>query len=210
MIMGPPGSGKSTQAELLAEELQVPYLSTGDLLRSIASEDTTLGKQIKTYQDKGEIVPDDITIDLIKNIVLKDEYRYGYLGEGFPRTLKQAKAMNDLIDQVIYIEIPDTIVTKRLLSRLICPKCGDNYNLLSQPPKIKDVCDHCQTKLINRSDDNEKVILNRLKVFHQTTKPVILFFKNTNKLVTINGEPPVNIVKDNIFNMITGFKKNNE
>lgn len=206
VLIGPPGSGKSTQAEILAVKMRVPFLSTGNLLREFAQGDSQFSKDIKNYLDRGEIVPDELTIQLIKDVVSEEMYKKGFVAEGFPRTIKQAEAMDFLIDQVVCLKIADQEVMDRLLSRQVCPKCGENYNRLTQPPKVEGICDQCQTKLTNRSDDNREVILNRLKIYHETTEPVIAYFQSKNKLIMIDGGLPVEIISEKIYhhiNMVT-------
>lgn len=202
VIMGPQGSGKSTQAEILAKKLHVPYLPTGGLFRHIILEENPLGKLVKTFVDKGEIVPDDLTIQLITTVLRREEYQHGYVGEGFPRNLVQAQRLMSFIDQVILIQISDLLAVKRIMARRICPECGKNYNLLTIPPKEKGVCDQCHVRLIHRSDDNKTAIANRLKIYHRETEPVIAYFKDQNILITVNGEPPIEVISAAISKLL--------
>ena len=203
VILGPPGSGKSTQAEKLADNLKIAYIATGQLFRHMSEANTDEGRAIKAYLDQGEILPDELTADLVKSLLDKDEYENGYVGEGFPRTLNQAKMLETEISQAIYLNISDETAITRLLSRQICSKCKDTYNLITEPPKMAGICDKCGGKLTQRDDDNKLTVKNRLQVYHQQTEPVLQYFKQRNILFEIDGEKPVGIIEQSIYQHVS-------
>jgi len=178
ILLGPPGSGKGTQAIRLTKELGIPHISTGDLFRENISKNTELGKRAKTYMDAGKLVPDEVVLDMLFDRVSRPDCAKGYLLDGFPRTLPQAEALakhlkdgTDLV--VLELEVPDEMIVKRVAGRLTCESCGTIYNRYFSPPSIEGVCDKCQGKLVQRSDDNEEVVKERLRVYHSQTSPLI-------------------------------------
>jgi adenylate kinase len=189
VMLGPPGAGKGTYATRLAPKLGIPTISTGDLLRA-ARDDPEFGETIKKYQDSGELVPDEIVIKILKKRLEQEDAKNGFILDGFPRTLEQAKALEDIsnIDAVINLDVPEEIIVQRLSSRRICPKCGAIYNLLYLKPKVDNKCDKCGAELIQRDDDKPEAIKERLKVYHEKTEPLIDFYKNKGVLITITTD----------------------
>jgi len=207
VFLGPPGSGKGTQARLLVKEFNWAYFSLGDILRRLAKEETDLGKKIKRTLEKGKLVDDQLVAKILKDF-LKEEASCGIIFDGFPRTLSQAKllakAINSYgkIDLAIYLQVGDKEVRRRLGARLVCPHCGAVYNLLTCPPKKKGVCDFCGHRLEKRSDETLTAINSRLKLFHQRTRPVIDYFKDKGVLVTVDGERPIGVIYQEIKKII--------
>lgn len=191
VLLGPPGSGKGTQATLLKEQLQLPHISTGELLRGHVKKETALGKEAKSYIEQGELVPDELILDMLFERVADADCARGYILDGFPRTIPQAKSLQDRLKgkahlTVIHFVLSDAKVLERLTKRVVCPNCGTPYHLLYSPPKEAKKCDHCKTTLIQRADDTEAVILQRLQVYHQQTAPLIDFYSKQNLLYTIS------------------------
>jgi len=191
VFLGPPGAGKGTQAERLEREFGVVKVSTGDILREAVAKGTTLGEIAKMYMDRGELVPDDIIISLVREKILETKE---FVLDGFPRTVAQAEGLDRLLTTlgkdltaVIYFEVPDEEVKRRLMARRICPKCKKVYNLITDPPKVDELCDVCGTKLERRSDDNEETIENRLKVYYSQTMPLLNYYESRGILKKING-----------------------
>jgi adenylate kinase len=181
ILLGPPGAGKGTQAKMLEETLRLPHISTGDLLRDHIKKNTPLGKEAQTFMDKGQLVPDDLILDMLFDRVSLKDCIHGYILDGVPRTLPQASALQERLKGnpspiVINLELSDDKIIERLTKRVVCEKCGTPYHLKYAPPKINDRCDHCEGKLIQRSDDTEEVVLKRLKVYHAQTSPLIQFY----------------------------------
>lgn len=188
IILGPPGSGKGTQAKLIAERYGIEHISTGDIFRAKKNEDSELGRKIKDLIDNGHYVPDDITIKIVQEKV--EGLQKGYILDGFPRTIPQAEALKTFsnMDYVIYIDVSQKTLVKRLSSRLMCT-CGESYNKVTKPPKVNNKCDKCNNDLYQREDEKPKVVKERLKVYKEKTKPLLKFYKDV--LVKVDGEPDI-------------------
>jgi adenylate kinase len=201
VFAGPPGSGKGTQAKLLAPKLKVPHISLGDLLREAVRNRTKVGEIAKGYLDAGKLVPDSVAIDVAEEAVKKDECRNGFVIDGFPRTLEQAVLFDKLLARlkfnlakVLYIDIPLEEILKRLTGRRSCRKCGAVYHLTYNPPKVEGKCDVCGGELYQRRDDTDEVIKVRYEVYKKQTSPLIDYYTKSGKLVHINGTRDVNEV----------------
>ncbi len=210
LIMGLPGAGKGTQADLIIEKYNIKHVSTGNIFRSAISSKSDLGNKLAEYINGGDLVPDELTISILKEELLKDEYKNGFLLDGFPRTENQAVNLNAMlnemgveIDNVIYINVDESEIMKRLTGRLTCPKCSASYHVVNVPPKVEGTCDKCGTTLVTRPDDNESSVRNRLEIAKSQTLPVIDFYKDSNKVLEIDAnQKSVNAVFDEIVNSI--------
>ncbi len=194
IFIGPPGAGKGTQAESICSTYGVIQLSTGDILRQNRKNGTELGKLAQSYMDAGELVPDNIIIDMIKVELQKPELKNGYLLDGFPRTVNQAEALDELLkemqqklDSVLVLEVPNEELVKRLTARRTCKSCGKSYHLIFNPPAIENICDVCGGELFQRDDDKEEPIMNRLKVYVNQTKPLINYYSQKSIAKYIDG-----------------------
>lgn len=195
ILMGAPGAGKGTQAVVLAGRFGVPHISTGDIFRSNIKGGTDLGKKAKEYIDKGALVPDEITIGIVKDRLQQSDCEKGFILDGFPRTIPQAerleevlKAMDTGIDYVIDIYVPDEEIVKRLSGRRVCPVCGMGYHTLYKPAKTEGICDSCGSPIVQRDDDKEETVLNRLKTYHDQTEPLIGYYRQKGKLLVVEGQ----------------------
>ena len=190
IFLGPPGAGKGTQAAVISKKYGIAHISTGDILRDNVARETELGLKAKKYMESGQLVPDDVIVDMVERR-LKEEYcRAGFILDGFPRTVVQAEALDKLLeklhitlDGIVYFDVPDDVVIKRLSGRRICKSCGAIYNIHSQPPKKEGVCDLCGGELYQRSDDEESVVRNRLKVYKEQTAPLISYYEKSDKFL---------------------------
>ena len=212
VLFGPPGSGKGTQAKLLAEKYGVPHISTGDILRENINNETKLGLEAKTYMDTGELVPDDVLIGLIKDRLSESDCASGFLLDGYPRTLPQAEALSKILselgknlDVVLNIDVPDEELLKRLAGRRMCV-CGASYHILFNKPKQEGICDLCGSKLYQRDDDKEEAILNRLDVYKNQTRPLIDHYTQAGVMLTINGAADIEVVFNEICRMLDDFR----
>ena len=206
ILVGPPGCGKGTQAKMLIEKYNIPQISTGDILRGAIKEGSSLGKKAKSFMDKGSLVPDEVVIGIIEERVKKPDCKGGFILDGFPRTLAQAKALDNIlenlvfkIDHLININVDDGELLKRLTGRRTCRECGCGYHIVFDPPKDKDVCNECGGELYQRDDDKEDTIKSRLRVYHEQTAPVIEYYQNQGVSRTIDGIGKI----DEIFKRIT-------
>jgi adenylate kinase len=202
VFFGPPGSGKGTQAIRLSEKMGLPHISLGDMLRQEISGQTEIGKQIKSFMDAGKLVPDSITIELTKQRIQKQDCNKGFIVDGFPRSLAQADAFDQMLkdlkidlDHVVYFQIPVDLVVERLCGRVSCPKCGAVFHLKYNPPKRSEICDRCSAQLVQRSDDNETSIRTRFEVYENQTKPLLERYKNSGLLATLDASQLI----DNVF-----------
>jgi adenylate kinase len=198
LIMGPPGAGKGTQAETLTAKLAIPHISTGDMFRKAISDGTELGKKAKEFMDAGQLVPDEVTIGIVKERLSEEDCRKGFLLDGFPRTVPQAEALEGILkelgmelDAVLNVAVPDEKLVARLTGRRICRQCGASYHVLYNAPKQEGICDACQGELYQRSDDSEETATNRLSVYHQNTAPLIDFYAKRGLLKEIDGDRPI-------------------
>lgn len=201
IIFGPPGAGKGTQASRISGRHGLPHISTGDMLRAAVKEGTGLGRLAKSYMDKGELVPDDVVIGIIKERIRKTDSKDGFMLDGFPRTIPQAKALDKMLDDeglkigaVISIEVDDEEVVKRISGRRVCEKCGAMYHIIFDPPKNSAYCDKCDGKLYQRDDDDEDVVRNRLQVYKTQTEPLKEYYKRTGILKGAKGTGTVDEV----------------
>jgi adenylate kinase len=209
VLFGPPGAGKGTQAKFLSEEFNIPHISTGDILRENVKKGTALGMKAKSYMDKGELVPDQLLNDLVRSRLEEPDTKKGFLLDGYPRTIPQAKAldgiMDDLnrkLDAVVNIEVGTGALVRRLSGRRICKKCGASYHVLFNPPKAKDLCDVCGGELYQRADDTKEAIENRLAVYKKQTQPVLDYYKKKGILIDIDGDREIEEVKADIVNAL--------
>lgn len=194
IMLGAPGAGKGTQALMIAKKYNIPHISTGDIFRANIKEGTELGKKAKSYMDKGELVPDELVVDLIVDRLDKKDAAEGYVLDGFPRTIPQAEALDkalagagDAIDYAIDIDVPDENIISRMSGRRACVSCGGTYHIVNIPPKKEGICDVCGGKLILRDDDKEETVKNRLSVYHKQTQPLIDYYKSRGILKTVDG-----------------------
>ena len=209
VMLGAPGAGKGTQAKLLAEELSIPHISTGDIFRMNVKEGTDLGKEVKDYMDKGQLVPDSLTIRLVIDRLGKEDCAKGYILDGFPRTIPQAESLDeelnklgDKLDFAVNVEVPDENITKRMTGRRACTSCGATYHVEFHPPKKEGVCDSCQGELILRDDDKPETVEKRLAVYHEQTQPLISFYEKQGILVNVDGMRQVEEVFQEILKLV--------
>lgn len=201
ILLGPPGAGKGTQAETLVQKLSIPHISTGDMFRKAIKEGTALGTKAKEYMDQGKLVPDEVTIGIVKERIAQDDCNKGFLLDGFPRTVFQAEALDSILkdmkialDAVINIEVPKGKLIDRLTGRRVCKACGATFHLIFNPSAEEGKCDKCGEVLFQRADDSEETVLNRLNVYEKQTAPLIEYYGNKGILKTINGDQPIDRV----------------
>ncbi|TCS81527.1 adenylate kinase [Tepidibacillus fermentans] len=211
VLMGLPGAGKGTQAERIVDEFQIPHISTGDMFRSAIKEGTPLGLEAKSYMDKGLLVPDEVVIGIVRERLGNDDCKNGFLLDGFPRTVEQAKALDHMleeldkkIDHVIYIEVEKDHLLKRLTGRRICRQCGATYHLVYHPPKQEGVCDKCGGELYQRDDDKEETVATRLEVNMSQTEPLLKYYNDKKVLRIIDGNQDIDRVFYSIKELLRG------
>ncbi|MBR6156225.1 MAG: adenylate kinase [Lachnospiraceae bacterium] len=194
VMLGAPGAGKGTQAKMIAEQYGIPHVSTGDIFRMNIKNGTELGKEAKTYMDKGELVPDELTVRILLDRVAQEDCKNGYVLDGFPRTIPQAEVLDaeltklgDAIDYAINVDVPDENIIRRMSGRRACVSCGATYHIVHIPPKKEGICDRCGAELILRDDDKEETVKNRLNIYHAQTQPLIDFYTNKGVLKTVDG-----------------------
>ena len=194
VMLGAPGAGKGTQAIKIADKYDIPHISTGDIFRANIKGGTELGQKAKSYIDKGELVPDEVTIGMLLDRIAQDDCKNGYVLDGFPRTIPQAesltealKSQGDQIDFALNIDVPDEAIIERMSGRRACPKCGATYHIVYAAPKTENICDKCGTELIIRSDDKPETVKERLNVYHQQTEPLIAYYKAAGVLREVDG-----------------------
>ena len=194
ILLGAPGAGKGTQAEKIVEKYGIPAVSTGNIIRAALKAGTEMGLKAKSFMDAGQLVPDDVVIGIIKDRLQEKDCENGFILDGFPRTIPQAQALEDMgvdIDKVLDIEVPDEKITARMSGRRVCSKCANSYHLLYKKPKTEGVCDACGGELIQRKDDAPETVQARLKEYHEMTEPLKDFYKKLGKLVIVEGQEEV-------------------
>lgn len=201
VFLGAPGAGKGTQAKMLVEQLKIPQISTGDMLRKAVADGTPLGKEAKSYMDKGELVPDSVVIGLIKERLQEPDTENGFILDGFPRNVSQAKELDSLLgdlgkplDVALVLDVPFEDLMKRLTGRRTCKSCGQMYNIYFSPPKVEGKCDVCGGELYQRADDNEETIKKRLEVYQSSTEPLIEYYRNKGILKVVEGTGDINAI----------------
>ena len=194
IMLGAPGAGKGTQAKMIADKFNIPHISTGDIFRANIKNGTELGKKAKEYMDKGQLVPDELTVEILLDRVASDDCKNGYVLDGFPRTIPQADVLDkeltklgDKVDFAINVDVPDENIVRRMSGRRACLSCGATYHIEHIPPKQEGICDVCGQPLVLRDDDKPETVLNRLKVYHDQTQPLIDFYTAKGVLKSVDG-----------------------
>lgn len=194
ILLGAPGAGKGTQAEVICGKLGIPSISTGNIIREALKNGTETGRKAKSFMDKGELVPDEVVIDIIKERLVKDDCKNGFILDGFPRTVPQAEALDKMgvvIDKVIEISVSDETIKQRLTGRRVCEKCGASYHIVYKPTKVEGICNLCGGKTVIRKDDRPETVEARLAVYHKQTAPLKGYYEAQNKLVSVDGQESV-------------------
>ena len=210
LLMGPPGAGKGTQAAELVKKFNIPHISTGDMFRAAVKEGTELGKQAKAVMDAGGLVPDEITIGIVKERLAKADCKKGFILDGFPRTVEQADALTKILNEigmkltrVLNIHVPASDLIERAVGRRICKQCGATYHIKFNPTQKDGVCDNCGGELYQRKDDNEETMKNRLSAYENSTKPLIDYYKKADLYTEIDGRQPINKVTEDLVNVLS-------
>lgn len=211
VLMGLPGAGKGTQADRIIEEFRIPHISTGDMFRQAVKEGTPLGLEAKKYMDEGQLVPDRVTIGIVRERLGKDDCAEGFLLDGFPRTVPQAEALDETLkelgrslDHVLYIEVAESELLKRLTGRRICSNCGATYHVVFDPPKQEGVCDRCGSSLYQRDDDKEETVAKRLEVNLGNTRDLVDYYQSKGNLRRVDGVQPIQNVTESILRVLRG------
>lgn len=209
IMLGAPGAGKGTQAKMIAEKYGIPHISTGDIFRANIKNQTELGMEAKKYMDEGKLVPDELTVKILLDRVAKEDCANGYVLDGFPRTIPQAEVLNDAlnklndaVDFAIDVDVPDENIVRRMSGRRACVTCGATYHIVHVPPKTENICDKCGSELILRDDDKPETVLNRLKVYHDQTQPLIEYYTAKGVLRTVDGTKDMNEVFEDIIKIL--------
>ncbi len=205
ILLGPPGVGKGTEAEILKKHYQIPHISTGNIFRELFQQETEIGKIAKSYIEKGQLVPDDITNEIVRQRLYRDDIKNGFMFDGYPRNVAQAEALDKVLIElgmkltaVINIQADDELVLSRISGRRVCESCGAVYHTKNKRPKVAGVCDICGGKLIHRDDDKEETVKKRLKIYNDQTAPVVGYYKEKGLLVTIDGSRSISDTNDQI------------
>ena len=205
ILLGAPGAGKGTQAELLVSQLSIPAVSTGNMLREAMANGSELGQKVKKLMDEGSLVPDEVILDLVAERVAQPDCANGFILDGVPRTLAQAEALEQRglkIDHVISIEIDDSVIEGRMTGRRVCGKCGASYHVVANPPKTEGICDSCGSGLIIRKDDAKETVRHRLEVYHELTEALKGFYQQRGMLRIVNGDQPIDGANRDILKAI--------
>ena len=210
ILIGPPGGGKGTQSKYLIDQFDIPQISTGDMLRGNINNNTSIGKEAQKFMNSGQLVPDSIILDMMQKRLTEQDCNNGYILDGFPRTIPQAekldyllKGVNQQLDHVIIMDIPDNLIITRLSNRRSCKGCGQVYNLIFKPPENAGKCNNCNEELYLREDDNPATIQQRLTVYHQQTKPVIKYYSDQRLTKVIDSKATIDEIRSDILKNIT-------
>lgn len=209
VLIGCPGAGKGTQAKMLSKKFGIAHISTGDLLREQIKAGTELGKKVSEIINAGGLVSDDIVSAMLAERIKADDCKKGYILDGYPRNVAQAEGLYDIVgnlDKVVCYEVDDEIIVDRMSGRRSCPKCGKMYHISYNPPKVEGKCDDCGEALIQRKDDNEETVVNRLKIYHETTAPVIKYYEDKGILLKTSGVGDINEIFNTVCNALEGIE----
>ncbi|ABN54122.1 MAG TPA: adenylate kinase [Hungateiclostridium thermocellum] len=213
VLLGAPGAGKGTQAVVISQKYNVPHISTGDIFRSNIKNGTELGRKAKEYIDKGLLVPDELTVDIVKDRISQPDCKAGFILDGFPRTIYQAERLDEILkelnvelDCALNIYVPDEEIIKRMSGRRVCSKCGMSYHIVYNQPKVENICDSCNGELIQRDDDKEETVIQRLNTYHKQTEPLIEYYEKKGKLLTVHGQEGVDDTTKEVLNALSGVK----
>ncbi|MBR4210301.1 MAG: adenylate kinase [Lachnospiraceae bacterium] len=203
VLLGAPGAGKGTHAQYLSDKYEIPHISTGDIFRANLKEGTPLGLKAKAYMDRGELVPDELTVDLVLDRLMQDDCANGYILDGFPRNLFQAEALTkalaekgEEIDHAIHFVISEEAILRRMSGRRVCPVCGASYNIVGMPTKVEGICDRCGSEVIQREDDKPATVLKRLEVYREQTEPIVGYYRERGKEERIDSAQPLEAVRE--------------
>ncbi len=205
IFLGAPGAGKGTQAEIIAAELKIPTISTGNIIREALANGTEMGLKAKSFIEAGKLVPDDVVIGIIKDRVAADDCAGGFILDGFPRTIPQAEALDNMgviIDKVVDIDVPDENIVNRMSGRRVCKACGSSYHIENKKPKVEGVCDACGGELQIRKDDAPETVLDRLNVYHEQTEPLKDYYAKCGKLRSVEGTAPIKEITASILKVL--------
>lgn len=209
VLFGPPGAGKGTQAKSICNRYSIPHISTGDIFRKNIYENTPLGIEAKKYIDNGQLVPDEVTINMVKDRLQAEDCKLGYLLDGFPRTVHQANALEEFLDDrkesldtALLIQVPSEFILERMTGRRVCPSCGASYHVKFNPTKIESKCDVCGSDIIQRKDDSEETVKERLAVYERQTQPLIEYYKEKDLLSVVDGTKAINEVFESICKIL--------
>lgn len=209
VFLGPPGAGKGTQSVNVAEYFNMGHISTGNIMRAALKSGSELGNKAKSFVDKGELVPDELVISLIREVFRVNPVKNGYVLDGFPRTIAQAEALDNMginVDKVVFLHVSTEAILARMSGRRVCENCGKSYHLISKAPKKDGICDKCAGTLVKRSDDNFETIVERLKVYKKVTEPLKQYYINQNKLVVTNGNGTIEDIQESIIETLSEKK----
>ena len=206
ILLGPPGAGKGTQAARIVAKFNIPHISTGDIFRENIKNGTELGKKAQEYMNKGQLVPDDLVIEIATDRLLNDDCKNGFILDGFPRTVYQAEALDKFLcehdmplSKVINLEVGEQVLMERLTGRRVCKKCGASFHVINMPPKTEGICDNCGSELIQRADDNAETAKNRIDVYNEQTKPLVDYYEKAGNIANIDGAAPLEEALGNII-----------
>lgn len=208
VLLGAPGSGKGTQAARITAELGIPAISTGDMLRENMRNNTELGRKAKAFMDGGNLVPDDIILEMVGERLKQPDCANGFLFDGFPRTIPQAEALEKVaaLDCALLLDVPDKFIEERMTGRRVCPKCGRTYHVTNIPPKVAGICDDCGTELAQRDDDRPETVRARLRVYHDQTEPLVDFYKGRGILKAVDGKQELDVAAAEISALLRSLK----
>ncbi len=207
ILLGAPGAGKGTQAEILCDRLNIPTISTGNMIREALKSGTEMGKKAQSYIESGALVPDEVVIGIVRDRLAQDDCKNGFILDGFPRTIPQAEAldrMGIIIDRVVDIDVPDEVIARRVSGRRVCPGCGNSYHVETKKPQHDGVCDRCGTTLVQRKDDRPETVEERLRVYHEQTEPLRAYYAAAGKLLTVDGQQDITAVAEQTLALLKG------
>ena len=207
ILLGAPGAGKGTQAEILCERLGIPTISTGNMIREALKSGTEMGLKAKAYIEAGQLVPDEVVIGIVRDRLNEDDCKNGFILDGFPRTIPQAEALDRMgitIDHVVDINVPDEVITRRVSGRRVCPGCGNSYHVETKKPQQEGVCDRCGNTLVQRKDDEPKTVEERLRVYHEQTEPLRDYYAAAGKLLVMDGQQGIQEIAEQTLAKLKG------